>query len=297
MYKIFLKIGDNCNLRCKYCMQEHSSNVYDCNDDFILALKKKYPDTIYCLLGGEPLLYKETLRHIIDDLLYDVRINVITNGKLIDEEWVSYFNERVNVKVIVSWDGTSSSNTRGYNVIENNYTNILHLKNLWISSLITNESYILDKLDVINKINCDRIALNLNPTIPNIKLAFGVVYDKDTIKRVSKELKQLRYGIYANKAEQEWFDATKTKLDNTYKSQDYFCGANIFVLHYTISGDKRRCFFDDRLDSVDMPYDNSIKSYCENCEVSKICMHQCPICLDNIDNFCSMCKAFYSFFL
>lgn len=297
MYKIFLKVGDSCNLHCKYCMQEHSPNTYECDDEFILSLKEQYPDTIFCLLGGEPLLYKDVLRHIIDDLLNNKHINIVTNGKLLDEEWVSYFNDRTNVRVIVSWDGNSSSITRGYNVLDTNYNNTVRLKNLWISSLITNESCILDKISVLDKLNLEREKLGLEYSIPNIKLAFGVEYTKTTIRKISKELQQLKHGMIDNKLSKLWFEQAKNILDNTHKTQEYFCGANIAVLHYTISGDKRRCFFDDRLDNVNFPYINTLKEHCDKCEINRICIHQCPICLDNVNNFCLACKAFYSPFL
>jgi hypothetical protein len=137
----------------------------------------------------------------------------------------------------------------------------------------------------------------MDETIPNIKLAYGITYTKETIRKISQELRQIKFGLIDNRLSNLWYMQQKEILDNTNKSQDLFCGANVFVLHYTISGEKRRCFFDDDLSNVEEPYINTIKDSCDICEIKRICMHQCPIKLDNMDNFCLACKTFYSYFI
>lgn len=112
-----IQLGLKCNLRCKYCIQsldrdDESSALASVKDvePFIEMLKKGGID---CdggriqLLGGEPLVYWKALLVLIPKLreLYPrVHLDMITNGTLLDEEKIAFF-EKYQVSLSLSHDG------------------------------------------------------------------------------------------------------------------------------------------------------------------------------------------------
>ena len=90
--RVFLILGDNCNMQCKYC-KEHS--VVTCNApkkplhpkliDWLKQQIAKEP-TVINFYGGEPLLYFDTIKYIVETLaiepgevIYTTMCNGTTN--------------------------------------------------------------------------------------------------------------------------------------------------------------------------------------------------------------------------
>lgn len=155
--RITIILGKSCNLKCKYCIQHSTKNTIkdspNINPDiysFIEKFSKKNSLTIR-FFGGEPLLYFDKIKEIVENTInLNVNYEIVTNGTILSKEKIKYLNDN-NVLCIISWDGDKSIYTRGYDVIKERRQDILEIKNLMISSVISNMLY---PFDIIN--NFDR---------------------------------------------------------------------------------------------------------------------------------------------
>lgn len=157
---IFIMLGEACNLQCKYCMQHEvvnkvlSKEINPSVIEFIkdIAGNQKNP-VVLQFYGGEPLLYYENIQKIVDELIgHNVHFSVITNGKLLDYGKVEFFN-KYKFSVAISYDGENSSETRGFNAIENIKEHIMSLNNVCLTGVLTTKNYPLDFLEHTQKIN------------------------------------------------------------------------------------------------------------------------------------------------
>ena len=106
--RITVKLGSACNLHCRHC---HAAKVsYKFNPDLIGFLRKEAPERItFC--GGEPTLYMETIRKIVDALPESMQYKLVTNGTTLSYDLADYFNKH-NFRVVISYDGETSSRDR-----------------------------------------------------------------------------------------------------------------------------------------------------------------------------------------
>lgn len=129
---IFLTLGIDCNFKCRYCLQtdnlttriqvkKMSSKVRKFIVDNTQKLQMKYGGTAKThlrLWGGEPLLYWETIKEIVDDLGSDYcTFSMMSNGKLLTKEKVNYLNDN-NIAFTLSHDGKNTISTRLEDVLE-----------------------------------------------------------------------------------------------------------------------------------------------------------------------------------
>lgn len=143
---IFIMLGQNCNLNCKYCMQHTLINTIQdksvINDeifDFVIhhAEKQSQPIDIR-FYGGEPLLYLNDIKDIVFKLKEaNVSFSIITNGKLLSKDIVEFFNNNKFTGCAVSWDGKNVLKTRHYDVFQQKEDLLLQIKNLNIDGVIS----------------------------------------------------------------------------------------------------------------------------------------------------------------
>ena len=103
-----ISITNKCNLRCSYCYERHLNTAYGCINnetrdriaDFIR--RQDNAETVY-LFGGEPLLYKETVKYFCEAFKAKEFV-ITTNGTLLDEEFIKWCAER-KVIINMSHDG------------------------------------------------------------------------------------------------------------------------------------------------------------------------------------------------
>ena len=103
-----ISITNKCNLKCSYCYERHLNTEYGCiNND----MKEKIADyiksqgnaeTLY-LFGGEPLLYKDTVKYYCDNIKAN-KIIITTNGTLLEEDFIKWCAER-KIIINMSHDG------------------------------------------------------------------------------------------------------------------------------------------------------------------------------------------------
>ena len=103
-----ISITNKCNLKCSYCYERHLNTEYGCIDtetrDKIADFIKRRDDagTVY-LFGGEPLLYKDTVKYYCENIKAREFV-ITTNGTLLDEDFIKWCADR-KVIINMSHDG------------------------------------------------------------------------------------------------------------------------------------------------------------------------------------------------
>jgi uncharacterized protein len=145
-----LHVAHDCNMRCKYCFAdkgaffgETSLMSYETGKlaiDFLIKNSGERHNLEVDFFGGEPLMNFNVVKQLIDygkteELKYNknIRFTITTNGLLLDEEKVTYFN-KVMDNVILSIDGRPATNDNmrktvsgsgTYNLIKDKYLNFI----------------------------------------------------------------------------------------------------------------------------------------------------------------------------
>lgn len=104
-----ISITNKCNLRCSYCYERHLNTEYGCLSsetrdkiaDFIIS--QNDAEIVY-LFGGEPLLYKDTVKFYCEKLNAKQFV-ITTNGTLLDEDFIKWCADRKNIIINMSHDG------------------------------------------------------------------------------------------------------------------------------------------------------------------------------------------------
>lgn len=122
--KIYLMLGSACNMKCRHCYEtdvpqprtrkEIHQDVWNFLEE-ICALNGK--NIVLTFWGGEPLLYFYLIKQVIDRFGEGFRYAVQTNGLLLSEEIVEYFNAN-KVLCALSNDGPQTARVRLENVLD-----------------------------------------------------------------------------------------------------------------------------------------------------------------------------------
>ena len=170
---IFVMLGENCNFSCKYCMQ-HPLGMPKIQPDvdrnvieFIKEAAGNNPNGLFIqFFGGEPLLYYRQMQEIVETLKESCKYGIITNGSLITDDSVEFFNRNA-INVCVSWDGRNTKYTRGRDIFEDERLKgtIFKIENLGVSSVLSSYTYINDVLDDFTKLNDEYTSFNGNIVI------------------------------------------------------------------------------------------------------------------------------------
>ena len=83
--KIYVEITNSCNLNCEFCIKNKRHKKFISIEEFekLLSKIKNYTDYLYFHVLGEPLLHPK-INELIDIASKDFKINITTNGYLID---------------------------------------------------------------------------------------------------------------------------------------------------------------------------------------------------------------------
>ncbi len=150
-------------MSCAYCLQHDLVHKLPAKVDgkvltFIRALAQRQGRIRVQFYGGEPLVYFDTMRLVMDELA-DVRKYIvwtmITNGKALDDDIVDWCNANLDA-VAVSWDGpVASHTTRGYDVMNEHRDQLLRLNNLSFTAVLSSAMLPLDVFDAVDNFNLD----------------------------------------------------------------------------------------------------------------------------------------------
>lgn len=125
-------ITNSCNLRCKSCYNSYISplkdemsinDIYSMIDQILPFLKDGFS-----ISGGEPFTKKNYLFKTIDYIRKKnkiIKIGIVTNGTLINEEDVLKLSKYENLTIQISLDGINKS-THEYNRGENTYEKVIN---------------------------------------------------------------------------------------------------------------------------------------------------------------------------
>ena len=169
MYKkVYIEITNTCNLSCDFCIKNKRNNKFMSINEFEIILKKLKGLTnyLYFHILGEPLLHPK-INELIDLATnYGYKINITTNGYLIDK---IIDNKNINMINI-----SLHSYNEKYNIPLD-----IYLSNIFkvVDNLINNNTLVNLRLWVNNKYNNDIIKQINEYYHTNIKL------EKCTIKK------------------------------------------------------------------------------------------------------------------
>lgn len=163
---IFIMLGNECNLNCKYCLQhplvEHpiSHEINPDIYDFIEAICNGLNDGNTLTLqffGGEPLLFWDNIKKVVIEIQkrkLPVEYSLMTNGKLITQEMVDFFN-KYEFWICVSWDGFNVKQTRGFDAFAPGSKQrklLLQINHLGVSAVLSSYAYPVDICDAFQMI-------------------------------------------------------------------------------------------------------------------------------------------------
>lgn len=178
--KIFVILGSACNMNCSYCVQQSTPMPLPTSptDSFFKFIRKAClnitPEKLNLVFfGGEPLLYFDIIQDIVTKIKdLNIEYSIITNGKLLDIDIITFLNEH-NIRVSVSWDGNASNVTRGYDVVKDKLHELLHVKHLGVSGVLsgcTSVSSLLNDFQQLDDLyfaqNRKHIEVNIDDLIP-----------------------------------------------------------------------------------------------------------------------------------
>jgi len=114
VYRLRLAITTNCILRCRYCFVRKNNKIMPyliATKAIDLFLNSKGKRKILMIYGGEPLLYFDLLKEIINfardkekKLKKSLTISLGTNAILLNQNQLDFF-KKTNVKLAISIDG------------------------------------------------------------------------------------------------------------------------------------------------------------------------------------------------
>ena len=316
--RIFLVLGNECNFNCKYCLQHQKRNqqisakvnsevlyflkMNALNFDPIKAKRKKLGLTFF---GGEPFLYKNTIKQVVselDNFKNRMKFTAITNGEYVDEEWVNYLNKH-NFFVSVSWDGRNVEKTRGKDILKENWNNISKLDGLFLISTSSNLNYTIDFLDdtlpyrkeyqkihnrdiplIIEKLNnkchnCDDIAKydfdRVKKDSEILVKAFDENDDSKGYLAFAKKSMRKAVGYYLCKRL-----VHRNSCGNGYTTINIDISGNMFLCHndgYAVANVTDT--YDEYLSKMKAydRYDEMIENLCKNCDMKLFCQGHCVL--------------------
>lgn len=141
--KIYIEVTNTCNLNCDFCIKNKRQNKFISINEFKILLTKinNYTDYLYFHVLGEPLLHPK-INDLIDIASKDFKINITTNGYLIDRIKNNKNIRQLNISLHSFNDKYKVSLTKYLDNIFNS-----------VDILIKNNTYISLRLWVKNKYN------------------------------------------------------------------------------------------------------------------------------------------------
>ena len=241
-YYINIKVGDKCNLKCLYCIQNDEKKrkrdmPEELNLDLIKFIRKRVKDRVIVhFSGGEPLLYYKIIKYIVGLLKHpNIEFSIETNGTLLTNDIVEWLNSN-NFKVIVSWDGRHSNIIRGIDIFQNDILKklVFKLNQVYLQGLITSLSYPYELVMDFEQIYNEYILLNPKGAMHKqiCELTDFCIENRDIMNldfdKIKEDIYTLKKNNYGN-----WFldnynmRFTKDKLSTRYAG--FIKINNIFV--------------------------------------------------------------------
>lgn len=322
--RVFLMLGSKCNFKCRYCIQECVNEIENTkiSDDvykYLYHLKairpRKYGKIQITFFGGEPLMYLDTIKSFVEKCKDDFDYCVVTNGKLITNDLVDYFNEH-NFQVNLSNDGINTEKTRNVNLLEDSkFTSMVKkINNLCIDSVESAYSYDIKSIrDYINSkvgnVEIAREMLRVSWNMPKDIYDFDLSsYKQKTLESANRAYVDI---LHSNMSDDViYFLPVLNKIaKGLYELDKPNCGQVINVMNIDLQGNVYVCHNSnikignvnntrqELLDNYTKWFKNSFSQKCFECAYLPLCKGGCPLELhtENGDKYmCDVLKIYYS---
>ncbi|MDR2006902.1 MAG: radical SAM protein [Acidaminococcales bacterium] len=316
IHQVFVKLGDNCNYSCAYCCQRKggkrpapaSAPIYISPEvfSFLADMAAKAPEPLTVRpFGGEPLLYMDAIKQLISALSAHkdkIRWFINTNGSLLTEEIVDYFNQNC-VVAYISNDGPHTDQTRTSNVLTDERLLALfrRLEHKAINGVLSAHNQDLYAFwdwceskfgkDVETGIEI----LMPDPVMPPDLYAFDLPAFKSTMQRLVAEAVEAYKAGKTGKADRvSWFvmsfalGVLNAALSGNKSRTSFACGQLTERLTVDVAGRVIFCqnfgasighVTDKDIDEkIEAAWEKAVKllKRCEKCEIFIYCRGQCP---------------------
>ena len=322
---IFIMLGNECNLQCKYCIQHDIAKdvtPHGVNEKiikYIHNVRKQQKDPLQVTFyGGEPLIFWEDIKEYVKQLKR-VRFNIITNGKLLSQEKVTFLNEH-HFSVGLSYDGINSIQTRGYDVLQDKRDLVLQLHKLCLTGVITKCNYPEEWFNEVNTFNQEYMKLHHYEVQTNLDLLLNNndlhgLSDFD-LKKLNSQMQNLcdhYLSVQLDEQPVQISDLYIEKLLNDlllpYTSNFSKCRNGINILNIDTNGNMYIChnthikigdITDNYLDLLKRVFaidktEERFNVKCKDCTVYPLCKCGCMLSNEKTlnDYFCQLANAFY----
>lgn len=256
-------LGGTCNGSCKYCFRRYNDKIETkLTDEFLAYLHEnavKYKRLVF--VGGESLLYFNTIKRICSNVPLFVRKRIMTNGRLLSKDIIEFCNNN-NIELVLSYDGATTLENRGYDVITEKYELLPLIKHLAISTVITSQNNDIFKTykEIKSKLGNLKFQQVLNIYIDN--------QDENDLFVQGFDYKLLRKSLV------EYYDIVENqynviKINNVYD--------DVYGTSVLLNGDVVNMLtlkkYGTVYDSEEDLYNSIIKDYtkCNNCRYDNLC--------------------------
>jgi uncharacterized protein len=272
---IFIMLGNNCNFKCRYCLQHVDTGLIedlpqDINPDiydyiYHNCMRRDMNDAPINLhfYGGEPLLYFDKIKEIVKETEFypNISYSFISNGWLIDQEKADFFNEH-NFSEAISWDGNRSIDTRMQDVFSDpdRKKAILSLNRLSLSAVLSGATTPKQILTDFESINIEYKKLHNYSIGVNIDELFDTgVADRDLFnidfEQIRQEMSQMtneyivalqNQSVDMSRADMNFIGQLINTVRNYYKQTEHYtwhasCGNGINTINMDLQGDFYNC--------------------------------------------------------
>lgn len=108
----WIEVTENCQLSCSYCYgsfgKKKKTTISETCIDMLVEQLKINGFTVFRLIGGEPLIYKQTVQTLVSKLssICESKIELYTNGLLLTKEFLAFCKDN-NVKLAIGIFGAN----------------------------------------------------------------------------------------------------------------------------------------------------------------------------------------------
>ena len=289
---INIMLGTACNWSCSYCLQnkqtgfDKKKDPAEFSERLVDYLKSNNINNLnrICYWGGEPLLYTDYV-YTIEESLHNIPTvkpnRVITNGSLIDDQFVSFVNEKQMMVNLSYHEGQLS---------DQSWAKALQIKRLYITSMISHQNLVWDEFFNKWQYILDKFGRCVNWYIYPMRATPGVpqhywltLDDLDFyFDYLDWVVDKAQYNVFYNRMVQILFYSMR-KMDYNANNKCY----NKHVLSVDLSGNRYFCHHDCSDKNIvynifDKPHNdavpdnvNNMGERCNHCPLYDSCMGGC----------------------
>lgn len=339
---IFIMLGNGCNLSCIYCLQHplvHKPLSNKINPDIYEFIKecneengKDHPVHLQ-FFGGEPLVYYPNIEEIVE-ATKDIgcTYSVITNGKLMNDHMVEFFNKN-NFWVTISWDGPNVIKTRGFDAFDPSSPlrrRLLRLDHLSISAVMSSKAYPKEILEGMQEISNQYYKLKEYQIGINIDQIFDTgITNKEILdvdyQRVRDEIEEMGKEFLLDTINSKYSRESYTKtmfiqdlynhINQFYGKQNgvwnkYYCncGNGYAIFNMDLEGNLYTChntstkvgtiytpYFQYLNEVLKTDYTDHMRATCKDCVALAFCNGGCKLVSEQAreETYCKLKKAVF----